>query len=107
MYRSRWMAAIFPSEKGVAMFTRRSGAKGSAQTQWSARISPRVPRGAVLVVRGQPCAPTEAGTLVCALVERVRLLEGEVAVVLPGLAGAGGRAEGPATVRVAVNAASL
>ncbi len=61
--------------------------------------------GAVLVLRGQPCLPTEAGAQLCAHVERVRLLEGEVAGLLPGLAGAG--QDGPLTLRVAVNADSL
>ena len=61
--------------------------------------------GAVLVTRGQPCRATSAGMPLCAHVERVRLLEGEVVAALPSLAAAGGNA--PVTVRVAVNADSL
>jgi LysR family transcriptional regulator (chromosome initiation inhibitor) len=62
--------------------------------------------GAVLVVRGQPPVPTEAGAKLCAHAEQVRLLEGELAALLPGLAG-GPAAPGPITLRVAVNADSL
>ena len=61
--------------------------------------------GAVLVTRGQPCIATAVGLPLCAHVERVRLLEGEVVTALPSLAGAGG--DTPVTVRVAVNADSL
>jgi LysR family transcriptional regulator (chromosome initiation inhibitor) len=89
-------------------FERAAAALGVTPSAVSQRVRALEERlGAVLVVRGQPCAPTEAGARVCAHVERVRLLEGEVAAALPGLAGAGGCAEGPATVRVAVNADSL
>ncbi len=62
--------------------------------------------GAILVVRGQPCVATAIGARICAHVERVRLLEGEVLTALPVLENAG-RAEGPATLRIAVNADSL
>lgn len=61
--------------------------------------------GAVLVVRGQPPMPTDAGARLCAHAERVRLLEGELAAALPGLAGA--TAGAPTTLRIAVNADSL
>lgn len=63
--------------------------------------------GAVLVVRGQPPVPTEAGAMLCAHAERVRLLEGEVAGLLPAIAGRGSDASGRVTLRVAVNADSL
>jgi LysR family transcriptional regulator (chromosome initiation inhibitor) len=62
--------------------------------------------GAVLVKRGQPCTATTIGARLCAHVERVRLLESELAAALPGLT----RSEignGAATLRVAVNADSL
>ncbi len=59
--------------------------------------------GTVLVVRGQPCMATATGGRLCAHAERVRLLEGEMAADLPGLAAA----PGPASLRVAVNADSL
>lgn len=60
--------------------------------------------GAILLVRGSPCYPTSIGARLCAHVEQVRLLEGEVIDSLPGLTT---RAPGPATLRVAVNADSL
>ncbi|MBB3934674.1 LysR family transcriptional regulator ArgP [Aureimonas phyllosphaerae] len=39
--------------------------------------------GAILVVRGQPCRPTDLGRTLCAHLERVRLMEMEVALGLP------------------------
>jgi LysR family transcriptional regulator (chromosome initiation inhibitor) len=62
--------------------------------------------GVVLVNRGQPCTATPPGARLCAHVERVRLLEGEMAVDLPALVGER-RANGPVTVRIAVNSDSL
>src|SRR5918994_4087218 len=56
--------------------------------------------GSVLIVRGQPCRATKAGARICAHVERVRLLEGEMD--LPALFGEAD-AKGPPTVRIAVN----
>jgi LysR family transcriptional regulator (chromosome initiation inhibitor) len=60
--------------------------------------------GSVLIVRGQPCRATKAGARICAHVERVRLLEGEMD--LPALFGAAD-AKGPPTIRIAVNRDSL
>lgn len=67
--------------------------------------------GAVLVRRGQPCVATPIGARLCAHVEQVRLLEGELADALPELAGAsagtaGGGGRAP-SIRIAVNADSL
>ncbi|MBP1806798.1 LysR family transcriptional regulator ArgP [Rubellimicrobium aerolatum] len=76
------------------------GVTPSAVSQRVRALEERV--GATLVVRSQPPVPTEAGARLCAHVERVRLLEGELAAGLPGLEGGG-----PATLRVAVNADSL
>jgi len=59
--------------------------------------------GSVLIVRGQPCMPTEAGRLLCRHVEQVELLEQEVRGALPRLTS--GR--GQLTIRIAVNADSL
>ncbi|HYE52616.1 MAG TPA: LysR family transcriptional regulator ArgP [Azospirillaceae bacterium] len=59
--------------------------------------------GTVLVVRGQPCAGTEAGNRLCQHAERVALLEEELAEGMPPL---GGR-ERPVPLRIAVNADSL
>ena len=50
MYWSWWIAAIFCAENGVAIFTRRSGANGSAHTQRSARISCTPPRSRTPIV---------------------------------------------------------
>jgi LysR family transcriptional regulator (chromosome initiation inhibitor) len=62
--------------------------------------------GAVLIKRGQPCTATAIGARLCAHVERVRLLEGELAAALPELTGSEA-GSGAATLRVAVNADSL
>lgn len=59
--------------------------------------------GSVLVVRGQPCTGTAAGQRLCQHVEQVALLESELRGALPGLI----PAEGPTTLRIAVNADSL
>ncbi|WP_061933425.1 LysR family transcriptional regulator ArgP [Aureimonas sp. AU22] len=56
--------------------------------------------GAILVVRGAPCRPTDLGRTLCAHAERVRLLEADLGL----------RAEGaglPSVLKVAVNADSL
>lgn len=60
--------------------------------------------GCALVVRGQPCTPTDTGRRLCQHVDRVRLLEQELQGTLPALA-----PEGVARVAlpVAVNADSL
>ena len=87
-------------------FERAAAALGVTPSAVSQRVRALEERvGTVLVLRGQPCLPTEAGAQLCAHVERVRLLEGEVAALLPSLAGAG--QDGPLTLRVAVNADSL
>ena len=59
--------------------------------------------GTVLVVRGQPCTGTAAGLRLCQHVEQVALLESELRGTLPGL----NPADGPVTLRIAVNADSL
>ena len=61
--------------------------------------------GTVLVRRSQPAEATETGARLCAHVERVRLLEGEVLASLPELRATVSAAS--ATLRVAVNADSL
>jgi LysR family transcriptional regulator, chromosome initiation inhibitor len=60
--------------------------------------------GCALVVRAQPCRPTEAGRRLCRHVDHVRLLEHELRSEMPAL-----DTEGTARVRlpVAVNADSL
>ncbi len=60
--------------------------------------------GCALVVRGQPCRPTETGRRLCQHVDRVQLLEQDLQGTVPALA-----AEGIARVAlpIAVNADSL
>ncbi|MGA0530814.1 LysR family transcriptional regulator [Hansschlegelia sp. KR7-227] len=60
--------------------------------------------GAILIVRGQPCSPTELGRILCAHLDRVALLEADVA---PALSRAGEVAGLPLALKVAVNADSL
>ncbi len=87
-------------------FERAAGALGVTPSAVSQRVRALEERlGAVLVQRGQPCLPTPAGAQLCAHVDRVRLLEGEMASLLPGLGGAG--QDGRPTLRIAVNADSL
>ncbi len=60
--------------------------------------------GSALVVRGQPCTPTEAGRRLCRHVERVQLLEHDLQAELPVLADDGVTR---VSIPVAVNADSL
>ncbi|HEV7256885.1 MAG TPA: LysR family transcriptional regulator [Bosea sp. (in: a-proteobacteria)] len=60
--------------------------------------------GAVLLTRGAPCRPTEIGAKLCAHVEQVRLLEGELVGELPGSPSLEAT---PTSLRIAVNADSL
>jgi len=64
--------------------------------------------GTVLIVRGQPCLPTEAGARLCRHAEAVAMLEQDLRHELPGLAAhERDRAAARATIRVAINADSL
>lgn len=58
--------------------------------------------GAILIVRGQPCRATDVGAQLCAHVDRVRLLEADMAPLLGSV-----RDEEALTLRVAVNSDSL
>ncbi|TPQ33594.1 LysR family transcriptional regulator ArgP [Cupriavidus pinatubonensis] len=60
--------------------------------------------GCTLVVRDQPCRPTETGRRLCQHIDRVRLLEQELQEALPALAPQG---LARVTLPVAVNADSL
>jgi LysR family transcriptional regulator (chromosome initiation inhibitor) len=79
----------------------------SAVSQRIRALEERV--GCALVVRAQPCSATEAGRRLCQHVDRVRLLEHELALDQPALATGAGGAATPSRVRVpiAVNADSL
>jgi len=74
----------------------------SAISQRIRQLEERV--GAALVVRDQPCRPTETGRRLCQHVDRVRLLEQDLRGTLPGL-DLGGNAR--VSLPVAVNADSL
>ena len=95
------LAAVI-REGGFERAAARLGVTPSAVSQRIRALEERV--GAALVVRSQPPVPTEAGARLCAHVERVRLLEGELAADLPALAGPG---PGAPALPVAVNADSL
>ena len=62
--------------------------------------------GCVLIVRGQPCAATETGRVLCRHAEQVGMLEADLRAALPRVVTAG-ESVGPVTLRVAVNADSL
>ena len=61
--------------------------------------------GSVLVVRGRPCVPTEAGLHLCRHVEQVTLLQHELSERMNALSGAGEATA--ATIRISVNNDSL
>ena len=64
-------------------FERAGAALGVTSSAVSQRVRGLEERfGAVLVLRGRPCRATAPGALICAHVERVRLLEGEMASAL-------------------------
>lgn len=60
--------------------------------------------GCALVVRGQPCRPTDTGRRMCQHMDRVRLLEQELTDALPAMAPEGGMR---VPLPLAVNADSL
>ena len=86
-------------------FERAAGVLGMTASAVSQRVRGLEERlGAVLVVRGQPCLPTDLGRMLCAHLDRVQLLEVDLA---PALAGRDGKTGVPLTLRLAVNADSL
>ncbi len=88
-------------------FERAAGGLGVTPSAVSQRIRALEERlGVVLVIRGQPCRATEVGAKLCAHVERVCLLEGEMAAILPDLVGEALQGR-PLLLRIAVNSDSL
>lgn len=86
-------------------FERAAAALGITPSAVSQRVRGLEERlGAVLVVRGQPCRATDLGRALCAHLDRVRLLEGEVAPLLPHAAQDG---QQRLPLKVAVNSDSL
>jgi LysR family transcriptional regulator, chromosome initiation inhibitor len=59
--------------------------------------------GAILIIRGQPCGPTDLGRRLCAHLDRVQLLEDDLAPMLGG----NSVAAKSLTLKIAVNADSL
>ncbi|KAA2236454.1 LysR family transcriptional regulator ArgP [Salinarimonas soli] len=89
-------------------FERAAAAVGVTPSAVSQRVRALEERmGTVLVIRGQPCQATTAGARLCAHVERVTLLEGELVSDLPELGHLGPGAPATPTIRVAVNSDSL
>ena len=62
--------------------------------------------GTVLVVRGQPCTPTEAGVRLCRHADTVALLESELRRDMPALR-TDETSHSQATIRIAINADSM
>lgn len=80
----------------------RLGVTPSAVSQRIRALEERL--GSIVIVRGQPCLATELGRKLCAHVDMVQLLEADLA---PALSFAGGRAEKPVTLKLAVNSDSM
>jgi len=103
----------YASLSAVAIVVREGSFEGAARVLnvTPSAISQRVKQleervGGVLIVRGQPCTPTEMGRLICRHVEQVGMLEHELHGSLPRLAPSKTQ-EAWVTLRVAVNADSL
>ncbi len=75
----------------------------SAVSQRIKQLEDRV--GSVLIVRGRPCVPTEAGLQFCRYVEQVELLQHELNERMKSLGGTSGSAA--AQIRISVNNDSL
>lgn len=81
-------------------FERAAEALGVTPSAVSQRVRVLEERlGTVLVVRGQPCTGTEAGRELCAHLDKVQLLEADLAPA--------GRAAVPLSIKIAVNSDSL
>ncbi|UIJ44271.1 LysR family transcriptional regulator ArgP [Sphingomonas cannabina] len=86
-------------------FERAAEALGITPSAVSQRIRGYEERlGTILIVRGQPCLPTDLGRALCAHFDKVRLLEAELT---PVLTSTGEGVEAPLTLRIAVNADSV
>lgn len=103
----------YPALAAVAAVVREGSFEGAARALHvtASAVSQRVKGleerlGSVLIVRAQPCTPTDAGRLLCRHIERVGMLEQDLQLALPKLEPDAGSA-GRVTLRVAVNADSL
>ncbi|HWU01806.1 MAG TPA: LysR family transcriptional regulator ArgP [Novosphingobium sp.] len=100
----------YPSLAAVAAvvaegsFERAASVLGMTPSAVSQRVRGLEERlGAILILRGVPCRPTELAGTLCAHLDRVRLLEHDMA----GALGGGVAQPAPLTLRIAVNADSL
>ncbi|WP_082610117.1 LysR family transcriptional regulator ArgP [Bosea sp. Root381] len=85
-------------------FDRAAATLGVTPSAVSQRVKSLEERmGVALIARGNPCRPTAIGARLCAHVEQVALLEGDMIGDLPGI---GGTVSAPTTIRVAVNSDS-
>lgn len=80
----------------------RMGVTPSAVSQRIRALEDRL--GSIVIVRGQPCVPTDLGRRLCAHVDQVQLLEADLA---PVLSLSGGKSDAPVTLKVAVNSDSI
>lgn len=86
-------------------FERAADALGITPSAVSQRVRGLEERlGAVLIVRSQPCEPTEVGRTLCAHFDQVRLLEADL---VPHLNPQFGKGQAPLTLKIAVNSDSL
>ena len=80
----------------------RLGVTPSAVSQRIRALEERL--GGIVIVRGQPCVPTDLGRKLCAHVDLVQLLEADLA---PVLSFANDHPEKPPTLKLAVNSDSM
>ncbi|MGF7156638.1 LysR family transcriptional regulator ArgP [Novosphingobium gossypii] len=80
----------------------RLGVTPSAVSQRIRALEERL--GSIVIVRGQPCLPTDLGRKLCAHVDQVQLLEADLAPVLSFM---GDQLDSPVTLKVAVNSDSI
>ncbi|WP_395333612.1 LysR family transcriptional regulator ArgP [Novosphingobium sp. BL-8H] len=86
-------------------FERAADALGITPSAVSQRVRGLEERlGTVLIVRAQPCEPTDVGRALCAHFDQVRLLEADLA---PHLKPQFGKGEAPLILKIAVNSDSL
>jgi LysR family transcriptional regulator, chromosome initiation inhibitor len=102
-YDSLAVLAAVVREGGFETAAKSLNVTQSAISQRIRQLEEKV--GAVLVSRGRPCIPTDAGLQLCRHVEQVTLLQHELGERMNALVGGDGAAA--ATIRIAVNNDSL
>jgi LysR family transcriptional regulator (chromosome initiation inhibitor) len=101
-YRALAAVAAVVREGSFERAAERMGVTPSAVSQRIRALEERL--GSIVIVRGQPCVPTDLGRTLCAHVDQVQLLEADLA---PGLSLNGGQSDAPVTLKVAVNSDSM